>query len=119
MEIYATSDTIDHDISLHCLLHVFGIQDKALPWFNSYFTNRFQMLSIQDTISDPVELCYGVPQSSALGPILFILYTQSITRVILNHLVSYMYADDTQVYKSCNVNDLASVILYVEKCVEY
>ena len=50
-------------------------------------------------------------------PILFILYTQPLTYVILNHLVSHMlYADDTQVYKSCNINDLASAILCVEKC---
>ena len=55
---------------------------------------------------------------SFLGPILFILYTQPLTHVILNHLVSHMeYADDMHVYKSCNVNDLASAILCVEKCV--
>ena len=88
----------------------------ALSWFRSYLTNRFQMVSIKGTLSDPVELCYGVP--SVLGPILFILYMQPLSHVILNHPVSHMlYADDTQVYKSCNVNDLASAILCVEKCV--
>ena len=43
---------------------------------------------------------------------------QPLSHVILNHPVSHMlYADDTQVYKSCNANDLASSILCVEKCV--
>ena len=28
-----------------------------------------------------------------------------------------LYADDTQVYKSCNGNDLPSTILCIEKCV--
>ena len=56
------------------------------------------------TISDLAELYYGVPQSSVLGPILFILYTHPLTRVILNHPVCHMlYADDTQVYKFCNL----------------
>ena len=76
------------------------------------------MVSIQGILSDPVELCCGVPQGSVLGPILFNLYTQPLTHVILNHPVSHMlYADDTQMYKSCNANDLVSSIICVEQCV--
>ena len=76
------------------------------------------MVSIQDTQSDPAELCYGVPHGSVLGPLLFILYTQPLTHVILTHTASDMLcADDMHVNKSCNVNDMDSAILYVEKCV--
>ena len=99
LDLSAAFDTVDHDMLLHRLHHVFGIQDKAMSWFKSYLTNIFQMVSIQDTISDPVELCCHVPQGSVLGPILFILYTQSLSHVILNHPVSHMlYADDTHIY---------------------
>ena len=59
MDLFAAFDTIEHDILLHCLYHVFCILDKALSWFKSYLTNIFQVVSIQDTLSDPLGLCYG------------------------------------------------------------
>ena len=59
-----------------------------------------------------------VSQGFVLGTILFILYTQPLNSAILKHPVSHMlYADDTQVYKSFDLDDCLSSILCVEKCV--
>ena len=89
-----------------------------LSWFRSYFTKRFQIASTQGTHSDQIDLCCGVAQGSVLGPILFIRYTLLLIRVILKHPVSHMlYADDTQVYKSFDLDDCLSSIMCVEKCV--
>ena len=93
------------------------IQGTVLSWFRSYLTKRFQIVSTQGTHSDQIEFCCGVPQGSVLGPILFILYTQPLTSVILKHPVSHMlYADDMQVYKLLHLDDCLSS-LCVEKCI--
>ena len=99
---YLQHDTIDHDMLLHHLQHVFSIQGTVLSLFRSYRTKRFQIVSTQSTHSDQIEFCYDVPQGSVIRHILFVLNTQPLTSVILKHPVSHMYADDTQVYKSLN-----------------
>ena len=87
---------------------MFGIQGTVLSWFRSYLTQKFQI--------EQIELCCGVPYGSVLGPILFILYTQPLTSVILKHPVSHMlYADDTQVYKSFDLDDC--LLFFVSKSV--
>jgi len=55
------------------------------------------------SIDDSDVLC-GVPQGSVLGPILFLLYTAGLIRLVERHnLRPHMYADDTQ-----NLGDLAT-----------
>ena len=54
-------------------------------------------------LSSPVNLPFGVPQGSVLGPQFFIMYTGPIANIARKFdLQVHLYADDTQLYFSFN-----------------
>ena len=108
LDLSATFDTTDHEILLHHH-HVFGFGDTVLTWFQSYLENKTPVVTIYGKRSTTVSLCHGVPQGAVLGPIHLILYLQPLSNVIKNYPVLHqVYADDTQIYKSCTPSEIVS-----------
>ena len=86
-------DTLDHGILLKKLKY-YGIKGTALKWFESYLSNRQQMVNYDGTLSVKLKLSTGVPQGSILGPLLFIIYMNDIVGAsALFHDI--LFADDT------------------------
>ena len=78
LDLSAAFDTIDHGILFNRLEHRFGVVGNALEWFKSYLCNRSQKVMVSGYTSDQINLNFGVPQGSVLGPILFTLYMSPV-----------------------------------------
>ena len=91
-------DTVNHDILLR-KLQLYGVRGSTLSWKRSYLSNRKQCVCISGSFSSERVLNVGVPQGSILGPILFLLYINDLTKVspLFNPI---LYADDTTLLAS-------------------
>lgn len=89
-------DTISHSILLD-KLYVYGIRGPILGWFKSYLSHRKQYVVYNNAESQCNNIYYGIPQGSILGPLLFLIYINDITRST-NALKFLLFADDTNIF---------------------
>ena len=68
---------MDHSILLQCLQNL-GVMGVELKWFANYLTNRMQRVKQKDQYSDWGLVLGGIPQGSALGPLLFLVYVNEM-----------------------------------------
>ena len=67
LDLKKAFDTVDHGLLLTKLRN-YGIRGDELSWFTSYLTDRTQSVSLENVTSDSMDISYGVPKGSILGP---------------------------------------------------
>ena len=77
-----------------------GLDVHALSWITSYLTNRKQHVVVGGESSLDTPVLSGVPQGSVLGPLLFLVYIDNVSDVLLSDRSTLnLYADDMLLYK--------------------
>ena len=101
-------DCANHRL-MNAKLKALGFKQAALDWINSYLSGRSQQVFTESGESSWIYLINGVPQGSILGPLLFTILVNDICQAL--HFCHYhLYADDTQIYITCKIEDLPRII---------
>ena len=95
LDLSAAFDTIDFDILIERLRSI-GIGKVPIKWFSNFIRGRSFSIKINETLSQPYAIKYGVPQGSTLSPILFSIYLLPLNKLLTNfpHVNYNLYADD-------------------------
>ena len=76
-------------MKLGCL----GFSQSSIAWFKSYLDKITFLVNVENIYSSPGDLACGVPQGSILGPLIFLLYVNDMSRSVDCELL--LYADDS------------------------
>ena len=107
-------DCLPHDL-LIAKLHAYGIKEESLNLSFSYFKNRKQRVRLNNTYSEWIDILFGVPQGSILGPLLFNIILCDLF-LFLHDITVGNYADDNTPY--CTGLKISDVLIKLENAAE-
>ena len=93
LDLRKAFDSLDHVTLLHRIQEL-GVYNVELWWFQNYLSDRYQRVRCGDSFSDWGAVKGGIPQGSALGPLLFLIYVNDMPDQV-QHGVLLQFADDT------------------------
>ena len=99
-------------------LEAYGVTGDLQKYFQSYSENRKQLVSLEGFESTEMTIRHGVPQGSILGPLLFVIFINDMRLHINSEAETELYADDTTIMASADVNCIAGLEESLNMCAE-
>ena len=93
-------DVVCHGLMIEKLKSI-GLQDNLLDWICSFLQGRQMRVCVRRSESLPRPVTSGVPQGSVLGPLLFLIYIDSIASQLTSEYK--IFADDLKLYACVNL----------------
>ena len=98
IDVKKAFDCVNHNILLN-KLQTYGVRGVPLNWLASYLANRKCYVQLDSFKSRLNTFNIGVPQGSILGPLLFLIYVNNLTK-FSNTMQTQLFADDTIVFNT-------------------
>ena len=92
-------DKVSHP-KLMEVIKSYGICGNTYNWLQTYLTNRLQSVVLKEYISESLPVTSGVPQGSVIGPLLFLMYIDDISKVCSEKSIVSLFADDAKIHSS-------------------
>ena len=89
-------DKVPHKKLLY-KLKIAGINAEVIEWIKDFLTDREQRVVLDGISSNLVKVTSGVPQGSVIGPLLFLIYINDLSKEIDSKV--RVFADDTVIYR--------------------
>ena len=101
-DIRKAFDSVPHCQLLQSLADI-GISGQLHRWFANYLSGRHQRVVLEGFSSSYQPVTSGVPQGSILGPLMYIIFMNSLSKISLSPGAKIvLYVDDILLYKPIN-----------------
>ena len=105
-------DVLSHEVLLDKAMAI-GFSPQVLGWIRTFLSNRIMQVSIGGVSSNPRAVLSGVPQGSVLGPLLFIMYVNSLGSDFCCEW--YSFADDLKLFVSKSRQSTSTVDAFLQQ----
>ena len=101
-DIRKAFDSVSHSKLIKVLIS-YGINPQVNSWIQNFLCDRFQMVKVENEMSQPLKVYSGVPQGSIIGPLLFLIFIDGINsakKPMGEKGDLKLFADDAKVYST-------------------